>query len=182
MAEADEIQRLSAEVQRQQHLFDNCFVFLSREVPRYAIEFVVTACGGKVSWASVAGVGGGPFDEKDARVTHHIVDRPNHKPTDLKRHYVQPQWIFDCINATQLLGTAVYAPGASLPAHLSPFVQEGADDYVPPERTALAQRVADADEEEAAVASPDEESDIDEEETYHQEMAKELKGETFVLL
>lgn len=27
-----------------------------------------------------------------------------------------------------------YCPGAVLPPHLSPFVEEGADDYVPPER------------------------------------------------
>ena len=27
-----------------------------------------------------------------------------------------------------------YCPGAVLPPHLSPFVEEGSDDYVPPER------------------------------------------------
>ena len=63
------------------------------------------------------------------------------KPTSLPplslppgRHYVQPQWVFDCINRQRLLPTAEYSPGSVLPPHLSPFVQEGEGDYVPPER------------------------------------------------
>lgn len=47
---------------------------------------------------------------------------------------MQPQWVFDCINRQRLLPTDEYSPGAVLPPHLSPFVQEREDDYVPPER------------------------------------------------
>ena len=50
LAEAEEIQRVSRDIAKQQHLFDNCYVFLSREVPRYSLEFVIAACGGKVGW------------------------------------------------------------------------------------------------------------------------------------
>ena len=50
------------------------------------------------------------------------------------RHYVQPQWVFDCVNRQRLLPTSEYAPGSDLPPHLSPFVQESSDDYIPPER------------------------------------------------
>lgn len=56
------------------------------------------------------------------------------------RYYVQPQWVFDCVNNTSLLPMESYFPGATLPPHLSPFVEEAEGDYVPPERQALINR------------------------------------------
>lgn len=58
------------------------------------------------------------------------------------RYYVQPQWVFDCINAQQLLPLEDYLLGAILPPHLSPFVQEGEGEYVPPEKVQLLQRLS----------------------------------------
>lgn len=63
-----------------------------------------------------------------------------HSPCPLPlcaRYYVQPQWVFDCVNARLLLPVADYFPGVQLPPHLSPFVTEKEGDYVPPEKLKL---------------------------------------------
>ena len=51
------------------------------------------------------------------------------------RSYIQPQWVFDCVNIKRSLPVDEYSPGSILPPHLSPFVEEQEGDYVPPERT-----------------------------------------------
>ena len=53
------------------------------------------------------------------------------------RYYVQPQWVFDCINAQKLLPPEDYFIGAVLPPHLSPFVEEEEGEYMPPEKQYL---------------------------------------------
>lgn len=54
------------------------------------------------------------------------------------RYYVQPQWVFDCVNRRELIPTDQYLIGAELPAHLSPFVSSTSTTrYVPPEERAL---------------------------------------------
>lgn len=53
------------------------------------------------------------------------------------RYYIQPQWIFDCINFRKVLPVEDYFVGATLPPHISPFVTERPGDYIPPERQAL---------------------------------------------
>jgi hypothetical protein len=46
--------------------------FLSREVPKHWMEFMIISCGGKVGWEG----SGSPYTINDATVTHHVVDRP----------------------------------------------------------------------------------------------------------
>jgi len=46
---------------------------------------------------------------------------------------VQPQWVFDCVNARSLLPAHGYRPGVVCPAHLSPF-GDGSEGYSPSER------------------------------------------------
>eukprot|EP00911_Craspedida_sp_UC1_P001610 UC1_evm1s1219 len=124
-ADLEAVQALEA----KSHMFADCWFFFSRETPRESLEFISRAFGGQCSWQGVGGAGSGPFDVEDPRITHHIVDRPKVPQTFDGRHYVQPQWLYDCVNAGHLLPTADYVVGATLPPHLSPFVVAGEDDY-----------------------------------------------------
>merc|ERR1712071_643961 len=105
-------------------LFQGLKVFLGREVPREPFAFALRAFGAEVSWEKT-GHTGAPFDVKDLSITHHLVDRPvkNFKKI-ANRTYVQPQWVFDCINQREVLPCAPYFPGAMLPPHRSPFDEE----------------------------------------------------------
>ena len=49
--------------------------------------------------------------------------------------------MFDSVNYRKLLAVDEYFPGAVLPPHLSPFVQEEEGDYVPPERQAMLEQL-----------------------------------------
>ncbi|CAH2072757.1 unnamed protein product [Thlaspi arvense] len=108
-------------------LFKDLKFFLSREVPRESLLFVIPAFGGMVSWEGE----GAPFKEDDESITHHIIDKPNSGHMYLSREYVQPQWIYDCVNALIILPTEKYLVGRELPPHLSPFVDNEAEGYVP---------------------------------------------------
>ncbi|XP_026381551.1 pescadillo homolog isoform X2 [Papaver somniferum] len=108
-------------------LFKDLKIFLSREVPRESLLFVIPAFGGIVSWDGE----GAPFQETDDGITHQIVDRPTQGHVFLSREYVQPQWIYDCVNARILLPTDGYMVGRVPPPHLSPFVDNEAEGYVP---------------------------------------------------
>ena len=117
-------------------LFRGLVFFLSREVPRDAFEFLVCSFRGRVGWDGP----GSPYAPDDARITHVVIDRPTVPAGPLVasgREYVQPQWIADSINARLLLPTAKYAPGATLPPHLSPFVDDSAEGYTPAYRIEL---------------------------------------------
>lgn len=66
----------------------------------------------------------------DVKYTHHVADRPGvSRKSNVE--YVQPQYIVDCLNNLFLLPTSQYAPGNALPAHLSPFVDNEKEGYLP---------------------------------------------------
>ncbi|KAI4230944.1 MAG: hypothetical protein LQ349_005919 [Xanthoria aureola] len=140
-------------------LFAPYSFFLSRETPRQPLEFILRAFGCKrVSWDEVLGDGAFTHDEFDPSITHQVVDRPpviqdestqnetategDHMESDAVskparsgrmpgRTYIQPQWIWDCINQGKLLRSDLYAPGATLPPHLSPWVKPTKNTYDP---------------------------------------------------
>ena len=127
--------RQEAKLERQfRNLFKGCVFFLSREVPRDSLEFVISCFGGRVGYAGP----GSAVKENDPSITHVITDRPNivricsplpvmpcfvldieYFPLQLNevegREYVQPQWVYDSVNARILLPVSKYAVGAELP-------------------------------------------------------------------
>ena len=130
-------------------LFSNATFYLSRETPREPLEFLLRSLGCKrIGWDAVLGAGAYTEDPSDTSITHQIVDRPPTFPPPSTagngsapsgtpstttattgripgRIYVQPQYVWDCINAGRLLPPGEYAPGALLPPHLSPWVKPG---------------------------------------------------------
>lgn len=139
-------------------LFAPFSFFLSREAPRQPLEFILRAFGCKrIAWDAVLGDGAFTHDEHDTSITHQVVDRPpltqksvsdtqgGHVDEFSKvaieipktggrmpgRTYIQPQWVWDCINAGKLLRPDLYAPGAMLPPHLSPWVKATKGAYDP---------------------------------------------------
>ncbi|PKA61463.1 Pescadillo like [Apostasia shenzhenica] len=108
-------------------LFKSFKFFLSREVPRESLLFIIPAFGGVVSWEG----DGAPFRETEEDITHQIVDRPSIGHKFLSREYIQPQWVYDCVNNRDILRTDEYLLGRDPPPHLSPFVDNEAEGYIP---------------------------------------------------
>ncbi|KAF9929545.1 mRNA-binding ribosome synthesis protein nop7, partial [Modicella reniformis] len=173
-----DLQRASQHLTQFQSLFSNCYIFLSREVPRYSLEFVLRTCGGHVGWDPILGEGS-PFDENDDRITHQISDRSTQGHRFLSRQYVQPQWVYDCINAGKILAAEPYHIGKTLPPHLSPFVEAKEGDYVPDENQFEGEtedlKIESGDEDENEEEEDEDEDDDEEEEEEEEEEKKEDK-------
>ncbi|XP_015261505.1 PREDICTED: pescadillo homolog [Gekko japonicus] len=123
-------------LEKQKKLFEGLRFFLNREVPREPLAFVIRCFGGEVSWDKSVCIGA-TYDVTDPAITHQIVDRPNIGKQVIGRYYIQPQWVFDSVNARMCLPVADYFVGVMLPPHLSPFVTEKEGDYIPPEKMKL---------------------------------------------
>lgn len=161
-------------------LFAPFTVYISREAPKAPLEFILRAFGCKrIGWDTVLGDGAFTHNEADPRITHQIVDRPSLPEASLPaipapaeegsngvqrvkpgtripgRTYVQPQWIWDSINEGKLLRPDLYAPGATLPPHLSPWVKSKKGGYDP--RASLAEQEEEGEADIAAEEESDEE-------------------------
>lgn len=144
-------------------LFSKFVFYVGREVPIDIVEFLILSCGGTV----ISEAGLDQLEKKNeidlSKVTHQLVDRPVLKNKVPGRTYVQPQWIFDCINRSDLLPANQYLPGESLPPHLSPWGDSVG--YNPDE------------EEEEAEGESDAESEVEEEVKDQVEVAEEEESE-----
>ena len=93
-------------------LFTDFVFYISRECPKKNLSFVINSCGGRV------------VENFGPTVTHYIIDRPSLLPPHKKEHnveYLQPQYVFDCLNAHLVLPVQGYRMGEELPPHVSPF-------------------------------------------------------------
>lgn len=116
-----QIKEAAKHAENLRHLFKGMRFYLSREVPLMVLEFCIKSFGGSFT-----------IDPNDAKITHHVTDRPNVKFDNTSREYIQPQWVFDCANAKFILPVTRYAPNSKdLPPHLSPFVDDAAEGYTP---------------------------------------------------
>ncbi|PWY86082.1 hypothetical protein BO70DRAFT_334096 [Aspergillus heteromorphus CBS 117.55] len=162
--EADTLPQPDLSGEQAGSLFAPFVFYISREAPKAPLEFILRAFGcSRIGWDVVLGGGAFTHDESDTRITHQIVDRPPLPESALPaipaastdgaaqkvrpgtripgRTYVQPQWVWDCINDGKLLRADLYAPGETLPPHLSPWVKPTKNGYDP--RASLAEQEED---------------------------------------
>ncbi|KAM6944922.1 pescadillo [Lycodopsis pacificus] len=176
--EAREKEQKQQEAQKK--LFEGIKMFLNREVPRESLAFLIRCFGGEVSWDTSVCIGS-TYKVTDETITHQIVDRPNIDKQYINRYYIQPQWVYDCVNAKLLLPVEDYFLGVTLPPHLSPFVEEKDGDYVPPEKLKIMalQRgekpAIDDEEEEEEEDDEEEEEDDDDDDDDEEVEEKNLK-------
>ncbi|KAM4578409.1 pescadillo isoform 2-T2 [Fundulus diaphanus] len=161
------------QLEAQKKIFEGLKFFINREVPRESLAFVIRCFGGQVSWDKSVCIGS-TYDVTDETITHQVVDRPNVDKQYMNRYYIQPQWVYDCVNAKILLPVEDYFLGVTLPPHLSPFVEEKEGDYVPPEKLKImALQRGEQPEEEEEEEEEDDDDDDDEEEEDEEEEAEE---------
>lgn len=168
-------------------LFYGYKFFINREIPKPEVRFMIRAFGGEDFTEY-------DCEENDPKITHHIVDRDWDKKRMLVgREYIQPQWVFDSINAGILLPYHEYAPDATLPPHISPFVNDELKGYVPKQREhlneliekqkggGLAGKEEDSDkEEDEKIIGEDDEDDLSNlEAMYMKELTAEQEGRSY---
>lgn len=161
-------------------LFSKFVFFVGREVSLDILEFCILSCGGRL--ISELALDEVKYNDKAAyekldlsNITHQIIDRPKIASKVSGRTYVQPQWIFDCINHSELLPVNKYSPGEILPPHLSPWGDSGI--YNPEAKPEDAEAEAEEEEEEEEVEEDEEDEEDEEEVDEDLQAQKELEQE-----
>lgn len=168
-------------------LFSKFMFFVGREVSLDLVELPILACGGKVISEIACDELQANNPEAYARldfsnITHQLTDRPKILQKVQGRTYAQPQWVFDCINKSELLPVNQYAPGETLPPHLSPWGDMGT--YNPDvegedEEEGEEEDDDDEEEEEGEQIEADEEEEEDEDLKAQKELELEAAGVKF---
>lgn len=110
---AGKLNLLDEELRKARGLFSGLTFYISREVPAKHARLVIESCGGRVA-----------TEYQPNNLTHVIMDRPALPPgmaREAHLEYVQPQYLFDSLNARVLLPVQGYRIGEELPPHISPF-------------------------------------------------------------
>ncbi|PRT54299.1 Pescadillo [Wickerhamiella sorbophila] len=165
-------------------LFSKFTFYVGREVPLDIIEFLGAAFGARIISESALDEMVDNEDEEQSntvdvsevdlsKVTHQICDRPAVANKVPGRVYVQPQWIFDSVNKGELLPVGPYAPGETLPPHLSPWGDRGTYN---PETAADDEVDSEVEEEEEDSEVEDEDEDDGEKDDEQQELQLEAAG------
>lgn len=161
-------------------LFSKFTFFVGREVALDIMELCVLSAGGvvvseialdelKINLPAV-------YAKLDlSTITHQIVDRPKVVNKVAGRTYVQPQWIFDSINKSELLPVGQYAPGETLPPHLSPWGDGG--NYNPEAAPVENENESESSEDEDEIEGEELADEDDEEEDENLKQQKELELE-----
>jgi len=163
-------------------LFSKFVFYIGREVPLDIVEFLILSAGGSV----ISEITLDQLEDKSSldlsKVTHQIVDRPVLKNKVAGRTYIQPQWIFDCINKCELVPASSYLPGEKLPPHLSPWGDSaGYDPEALEQKKEGEESESEEDEDEgaeddAAEEEEEEEEEEDEELAAQKELELEAQG------
>jgi pescadillo len=155
------------------NLFKNKVFYLNREVPRYSLEFILPAFGGDFGYDGEHSL----YKEDSKEITHHIMDRNIDESKlifNIKRDYIVPQWVYDCINHQLLLPVSSYKPGNPPPAHLSPFIDNVQEGYLPKRQEEINEMKGIIEEVfEPEVDEEEAESDQEEEKKHEQEQGPE---------
>ncbi|TRY51033.1 Pescadillo-like protein [Cryptosporidium tyzzeri] len=147
----------------KKRIFEGLTFFISREVPLLPLAFVIKSFGGKVGWENQFS----SIKQDDEGITHYVIDRPiNFLKSFIDKHpnceFIQPQWVFDSMNESIRLPTRPYGPGEKLPPHLSPFVDDSTQGYIPTQRQVLDEIKESNSHKSQSYLSEDESTEIDE--------------------
>ena len=125
-------ERYSRKSWDRSNLFCDFLFLLNREVPQMDLEFAILSMGGSVVLDQEC------VNKSDALITHQVIDRKIASSALIgTREYVQPQWIFDCLNVGAVIPTEHYQVGVQCPPHLSPFVVYNDQSHKPSQQFVL---------------------------------------------
>lgn len=120
--EMKKLSKKEDQMKKQRNIFSKCTFLLNREVPSYILQYLILSFGGSFT----------TNEDTKLKITHHIIDRPLAGiAQEANREYIQPQWIVDSLNNLHLLPTQTYKAGVPPPPHLSPFIDNVKEGYMP---------------------------------------------------